>query len=141
MADLQTALDDAAANPGPDTVSVASGTFVPAANRSASGFTYNSPGPLTLIGAGFPTELTCPADYNSSPPFNSILDLTGPVTVSDVSVHIPSGINGKGVSLAGGASASGLTVTSDLAATNVIGVKMAGGSLQDSVAGGLRRHP
>lgn len=82
--DLQAALTSAAAISGPDTVRVAAGTLAPS-NCTSAGFMCNSPDSLTLVGAGALTELTCTANYNASLPFKSILDVTGPVTVSETS--------------------------------------------------------
>jgi hypothetical protein len=133
---LQSALDAASANPGPDTVKVAAGAFVPVACSSA-GFSYSGSGTnsLTLSGAGATTVLTCPADYDNAATI-PILTVIGPATVSDLEIRLPSGLHDRGLQLSGGASANDLTAVSDPGAIGAaVPVQMTGGSLTNSLIG------
>lgn len=137
--DLQSALTLAQANPGPDTVKVAAISLLPV-DCTTAGFSYSGAtnNPLTLTGAGTTqTFLTCQNNYNNQPNhFTPILSLDGAATVSDMQIHLPSGLHDRGLKLTGGAAATNVDVVSDLGASgSAIGVEMVGGRFTSGLIG------
>jgi hypothetical protein len=131
---LQSALDAAATNSGPDTVRIAAGSFLPA-NCSSAGFTAsgNVGNELTITGAGTgQTVITCPANYNTNSSYRRILQTSGSVTLSGLEIRLPAGVNGRGLELDTAAIADGVAVTADPASSGAIAVIMIGGTIRRS---------
>jgi hypothetical protein len=130
-ANLQTALNDAAAHPGPDRVRVGAGTF-------ASGpYQYLDPNPanpVMLDGAGRgTTKISMPTIDNVT-----VLAVRSTSTVSDLGVDLPSGTQGTtALNLSDpGSTATGIAVGGSGSGT---GVGLNGGTLEhSSVSFGLQ---
>ena len=138
-ADLQTALNAASAQSGADTVKLLPGAYEPT-DCTTAGFSYSGAtgNALTLTGAGSgQTVLTCPDNYNNAPNhFTPVLTLSGPATVSDLQINLPTGQHDRGLNLTGGASADHVDVTTNPSASaSVIAVRMTGGSFRSGLIG------
>jgi hypothetical protein len=120
-ADVQKALDDAKANPGPDRVQIGAGSFSAGPYTYADGAAGNG---VEIAGAGpATTTLTGPAA-------SGVLAVAGGASsVSNVGIDIGV-VGGKGLVFSGPSQADHVKVTSTKASTE--GVELAGGSLSDS---------
>lgn len=132
-ASLQQALDQANTSPGGNTVRIAAMTYEPTGGCT-SGSTYESFSyPTSIVGAGTgKTILTCEANYNQGGSYSRVLSVSGPVTVSNLTIALPAGIQDRGLELGSGAIAQDITLTSDPTATSALGVIVDDGKLQDS---------
>jgi len=127
-ADLQIALDNAAANDDADTVRVGAGTFT-----APAGFAYVASGPLEIIGAGKAT--TKIANWTTTGNSTGLNFQGGPnSSVSNLTIEIPlnADFNGdSGLVLNPDSDAVNIAVTGPLA-DNARGIRTNGGDVIDS---------
>src|SRR3954451_25197371 len=94
-ADLQQALDAAAARPGPDTVKIGNGTVT-----SSTGFTYDDPDPVHIDGSGGrSTGVAGPTLEATAPSPGTPLAVLGAAgsTISDIAVEVEGGNANTGI--------------------------------------------
>jgi hypothetical protein len=128
---LEQALSIAQNNPGPgpDTVQIAAGTYSTNPGCGLSYFPADPNHATTIVGAGVGrTTLTCGANDDT----NGVITLTGPATLTGVTVNIPAGDSGFGVHLNNGAVADRIEVTADPTSTGDTGVSAFGSTLKNS---------
>ncbi len=127
-AGLQAALDLAGNHAGPDRIELG-----PTPTPLSGPFQYVGGGPLELVGAGVGvSRLTQPG---VNPGYATVLLLAGQnaaVTVSDLSVELPAGHEGRGLRLGPLATAHDVKVKGVAQTKDAIGVMLDGGTLRDA---------
>jgi hypothetical protein len=130
---LQQAFQEADQSPGGNTVQIAAMTYKANAGCTLGGTSWTFTHPTKIVGAGEgKTILTCAANYNHAGHFYEILTLSGPATVSNLTIALPAGNSNRGLELDSGSVARNIAVTSYPSVTNETGVNLDGGLLTKS---------
>jgi hypothetical protein len=132
-ASLQQALQKADQPPGGNTVMIAAMTYEPNAGCAHGGTSWTFTHPTKIVGAGVgKTILTCSPNYNKGGQYYRILTLSGPATVSNLTIGLPAGDSDRGLELDSKSVATHIAVTSDPSSPDATGVILEGGLLEKS---------